>query len=49
MTTYTQTDASNVADTTTGLQTAEERRSVLSVQKDTNQGKAHNPRKTLNV
>jgi uncharacterized protein (DUF1800 family) len=36
MTTYTQEDVSNVADTTTGFQVAEERRHGLSAQKDTN-------------
>jgi hypothetical protein len=33
---YTQADVSNVADITTGLQAAEARRHVLSVQEDTN-------------
>jgi hypothetical protein len=36
MTTYTQTDASNIADSTAVWKTAEERRHVLSVQEHTN-------------
>jgi hypothetical protein len=36
MNTYKKTDASNVADTSAGLQTAEIKRHVLSVQEDTN-------------